>query len=268
VNVELEQALVDYLLGRLAEDERQRLEERLFDDDALDERLVATGDELIHLYLRGELAVADRPRFETYFLADDDHRERLHFMRQLLKTLERRAVPPRRGSVPLSLAVAAVVVAVGARLFATRGGDKPPPKTSANTGRPRAMPNVVASAASVAVAKEDPIVFIRLRVASAAAVRVHVSDKTRTLRLHVDVDEGTPSFDAVLRAADGREVWRGEDLSCPAGRPLVVDVPASLLASGSYALRILGEVMRDEAPSLLEYELEVARRPPIRPAPR
>jgi hypothetical protein len=79
-----------YLLGELAEDERERLQAAYFDDDALFARLLAAEDDLIDAYARGTLTGARRRRFEQRFGQAPDHRRRLGFARAL-----RHAVAPR-----------------------------------------------------------------------------------------------------------------------------------------------------------------------------
>jgi hypothetical protein len=81
--------------------------------------------------------------------------------------------------------------------------------------------------------------------------------------LEVPVETRPPSFDAVLRAGDGKEVWRAEELEPPRpGDPLVVAVPARVLVAGNYTLSVEGEALRAPgapAPALLKYPLRVVR---------
>ena len=59
VSIERERELVEYLLGGLAPEERERVEERAFVDDEAYEELEATADDLIHAYLAGTLSPGD-----------------------------------------------------------------------------------------------------------------------------------------------------------------------------------------------------------------
>src|SRR5687767_12164718 len=86
--------LVRYLLGQTDEEERAQLEERLFTDDAFEEELMATADELMHDYLAGRLNGAERLFFEERFLAVRRHRERLAFLQALRAVLP--PPPPAR----------------------------------------------------------------------------------------------------------------------------------------------------------------------------
>lgn len=74
-----------YLLGQLADDEKEQFEERLLIDNELYEELSITEDELVDEYLSGELSSTDRSSFESHFLAVREHQETLRFARSLRK---------------------------------------------------------------------------------------------------------------------------------------------------------------------------------------
>ena len=77
-------AIKEYLLGGLTPAQREEIDERLLSEPEFHDEVRATGDDLIHAYLSGELARPDRERFESYFLATPRRQERLAFMRSLL----------------------------------------------------------------------------------------------------------------------------------------------------------------------------------------
>jgi hypothetical protein len=83
-----------YLLGELAEEERERLEVGLLSDDRIYETLTALEDEvegeLIDQYLDGELAGPEREQFERFFLKVP---ERVHKLK-LIKDLKEHATVP------------------------------------------------------------------------------------------------------------------------------------------------------------------------------
>jgi anti-sigma factor RsiW len=72
-----------YLLGQLSEAERTEIEDKYFAEDATFEYLAAVETELIDVYVRGELAAADRAQFEQRFLEAPRLRARVEFARQL-----------------------------------------------------------------------------------------------------------------------------------------------------------------------------------------
>lgn len=79
-NVEDEQAIRRYLLDDLSPEERQRLEERLLDDnDDFYEQLQLAEAELADDYVTGDLSDAERARFKETFLSTPGRYEQLRF---------------------------------------------------------------------------------------------------------------------------------------------------------------------------------------------
>lgn len=76
-----EELAKQYLLGTLSDEERARMEERYFSDDAEFEEVEIAEDELIDRYVRGELSETDRNRFETTLAGLPRLAERVHFAR-------------------------------------------------------------------------------------------------------------------------------------------------------------------------------------------
>src|SRR5258707_15476724 len=95
----LDDALVGrYLLDACSEDEKARVEEQLFADDEVFERLRQLEEDLIDRHLEGRLAGAERERFETAY-AVPARRQRVMFsqaLKELLSGAEREAA--RRSS--------------------------------------------------------------------------------------------------------------------------------------------------------------------------
>ncbi|HWP42679.1 MAG TPA: hypothetical protein VNO14_05555 [Blastocatellia bacterium] len=86
--------LARYALGRLSEQEQERVEERIFTDRALFERLLAVEDDLVDAYAGGRLTVDERERFERYFLKSKEDGERVGFARELAAYVSRESKPP------------------------------------------------------------------------------------------------------------------------------------------------------------------------------
>lgn len=97
-----------YLLGELSEDERDRVEERLFGDDLFFHEIEAARDQLTEDYLQGRLAGRERERFNAYFLASPSRRERVETTGALIQAANRSAA----GEAP---AVAFVVRGFGSK---------------------------------------------------------------------------------------------------------------------------------------------------------
>src|SRR5205085_3921808 len=78
-----EKTIRQYLLGELAEAEMSSFEERLMIDDELFKLLLFVEDELIDERAAGELSAEEQARFDAYFLATPQRRERLELARAL-----------------------------------------------------------------------------------------------------------------------------------------------------------------------------------------
>jgi hypothetical protein len=287
-----ERQLVQHLLGQLSDAEAERIEERLFADDEFRAELLATADDLIHSYLSGDLTGGDRTQFEAHFLASPRHQERLAYIRDLLAAIARVSAPsvakarPTTGS-PVhvfwptwALAAALALVVAGGLLWlirqpserdVRRAGATPLPATPPSTPALHAAPtpSTTPSPESTRTPSATPagtrseVRMVHLSPRPEGPVNVALDRRTRVLRVEVAVNEGPPSFDAILRRRDGTEVWRIEGLLPPSlGRPLAFEMPARLLAAAEYVLRIEGEGLRGSAaptPLAVEYSLRVSK---------
>ena len=91
----------EYLLGRLTDEEEEKVEARLMVDDDLFEELEISKGELLEEYCAGELSQTDRRALEAGYLASPEGRQRYTFSRALERLPERQPAPapvpsPRR----------------------------------------------------------------------------------------------------------------------------------------------------------------------------
>jgi hypothetical protein len=70
----------DYLLGKLNDDEQQKMEERLMVEDELFEEFEVSKGELVEEYVAGELPQKDQEWLRTHFLASPEGRQRHAFV--------------------------------------------------------------------------------------------------------------------------------------------------------------------------------------------
>ena len=68
-----------YLLGDLAEEQCEQLEERLLTEDETFQELLLVENELVNDYVSGELAGSDREKFSNHFLSTPERRQKLEF---------------------------------------------------------------------------------------------------------------------------------------------------------------------------------------------
>ena len=71
--------IMDYLLGHLNDDEREKVEERLMLDDQLFQELEISKGELIEEYRAGELNQKERDWFESNYLSSTEGKQRYTF---------------------------------------------------------------------------------------------------------------------------------------------------------------------------------------------
>src|SRR5689334_10695891 len=72
-----EKQLKQYLLGELDEQQQATVEDNLFVDQEMFQRLEIVENELVDDYVRKNLSKADQKRFETYFLITPEHQQKL-----------------------------------------------------------------------------------------------------------------------------------------------------------------------------------------------
>src|SRR5438067_5958938 len=106
-----EKRMVDYLLGRLPESERERLAEKMLADDETCQAMLATEELLIDGYAGGELDSEDALLVERMLLATEAGRAKLRLARALME--RRRAAESRRRRLRW-VAAAVILLACGA----------------------------------------------------------------------------------------------------------------------------------------------------------
>lgn len=74
-----------YLLGQASPEDSSKVEERLLADDEFYQELLIVEDELIDLYISGELSEPEREGFEPHFLLPPERQQKLRFARSLKK---------------------------------------------------------------------------------------------------------------------------------------------------------------------------------------
>ena len=154
--------LRDYLLGRLSEEERDQIGNRILEDpDFFDEMKEAEADLLDDL-VRGKLAEADRAETERLFR---DCSERVRFA----KALSTRVSPARKGWRALGIAATITVLLAGGWLWTRQNRVSPIPPRAENVFAFSLAPNIVRGAARI------PAVEIP---AEATAIRISLEANT------------------------------------------------------------------------------------------
>ena len=90
-----EQMAIDYLLGKLPEEDRKRFDDLSLMDDEFTDLLELVENELIDQYVRGELTGDTLKCFSSHYLASPIRREKVEFAEEFLRTLD---MPPNEES--------------------------------------------------------------------------------------------------------------------------------------------------------------------------
>ncbi len=106
--------IFEYLLGRLAPDRVEEIEQRILTDDDFHQEVEASENELLDQYVHQELDSEARRLFQNNFLTSDLRRRKLQFALALKKKIEAKAPSPTHRVVslyPYALAASILVVA-------------------------------------------------------------------------------------------------------------------------------------------------------------
>jgi hypothetical protein len=268
--LEHENRLMRYVLGQMPDEERALIDERLCNEDGFEDELEATIDDVLHAYLAGALSAGDRAAVEGHLLRSSDHRERLAFLKALTGAAQE--TPPVQSRTWEWLPLAAVLLlalAAGLILLLRGGSPVPPERRVVEVSPPVPSPPVPSPAQLESPRPRTPSPappetrVLRLPAKAVAPVNVALGKATRRVRLVVPMPEDRPSFSAVLRDPDGRQIWRADGLAREAAQDdLEVAVPAAVLTAQDYTLSIESDSLREVgAPSQVkrEYRLQIRR---------
>ncbi len=278
-----DEQLRSYLLGRLPEEEADRLEQRLLAEDELFELSEAVEADLLAACDRGELAPAERERVQQRLASSPRGRERLalaHALNTLAGSSERAAAPvvpfarpaavPARPAFRWAALAAALLAAAGLSWFALErphGGETPP--WVAQERPAPASPRAPEAPRGAPAPKPEPVkavfqlALMSLRGAEAAQkLRVRTGTDVVELQIGVEGMEDLKSFRLTLRNRKAETVWEKgglEPVKLDGVRALVVDLPADRLPPGTYEIQARGLNPSGEPEDLSPLNIEVVR---------
>lgn len=242
-------AIREYLLGTLTPDLQQKVEERLLTETELMEELEVEEDELIDEYLTDKLNARERDCFESHFMASAEREQKLRFARVLKRYVTASApqdLPPPVSSgvwnhqnwVTRAIAIIVVVGIIGGIAWYSRQRTSSP-QTFATYTLKISSGNRAEGPQSTRIAFPLRVGVLRLRLelpeTSSLASRYRVellgaNGETQTLKTVEQVEQS-----------------------------VVVEVPASQLSRGQYALRVYvtrGEGAEQRVPDGYLFSLE------------
>ena len=266
--------LRDYLLERLPNEDRERLEEASIVDDEVAVRLRMVEDDLVDGYVRGTLDDATRARFRSHYLSSPRRRERVRFASRFVPAVDRvgaRALPSRTALMS-RLAAAAAVLLVAAATFLVEGerrsGRPDAPARSAALD-PAAMSGSAAApgrAASAAAATDTAALVLlpqRRGLDSIPALALPHAADSAVLELRLGSTD-FPRYQIGLRdPATNQIVWRSAwvESSVFGDRPFVsVVLPARVLKPQHYSLDLVGRTAAGRTAIADSYAFQIVSR--------
>jgi hypothetical protein len=242
-----------YLLGESSDEERTRIEQEYFANDALLDRMEAAEEALIEDYVADHLPPDRRARFEREFLSVPHRRARVATIRTLMAAASRSAPVPadhrsafagaRRALVGrLSLAAAAMVlIAAGTWwVFGVSHNRSAADRHQAASSGPGTPPPATRSSTRMFAVSISP----GATRSAGGAPGIVVPDGTDLVELRLEVEPGDARVErarAVVRTVAGDEIWRGPAATpsdLPAGIAASVDLPAARLRADDYVITL------------------------------
>ena len=271
-----QETLRRYLFGQAPLEDSSQVEERLLTDGEFYQELLIVEDELIDLYVSGELSESERDSFETHFLLTPERRQKLRFARSLKKYVSSlgKAQPNEDTATVESSAVAAEVT------------EPPPKKRPVFSFLPWGNPIVsyaLAAAILLIVGGASWVVFKNWRTPAPhesgkvlAVVltsgftrdegegikRISIPPGTDTVQLQLQIASADQyqSYRALLQTTEGVEKLKANDLKpTKAGMSVVISLQlaAERLTRGDYYVRLSGLNPRGEYEDVGRYSFRV-----------
>jgi hypothetical protein len=287
-----------YLLGQASAEECAELEDQYLRDDDMFEEIVAAENDLIDAYVRGNLAAAERTRFEVSFLSIPERRERVEFAKSLMRAGSAEKVSAARGGKPgggwyvwqtlrpgprWAAAIVLLAVAAGLSWMAVANRELRHQLAAARAVQADAQRQAQALRQQIADMQENrqntdiadlpepgsPILSVTLapdlvrgggRQQSTLRPPPGISEVRLLLKQNHD---RYSTYAAVLETAEGRQVWSRSSLVARAtregGKVIIVKMQPSALSREDYVLRLFGTQPGAKANEIGTYSFRVVK---------
>ena len=252
---EEDRLMLDYLLGRLTEEERIRLEEGYFQDDALLTRLEFLEDRLIDEYVNQELSPQDRADYESRFMASPRRLEKARLVQGLrlvaLSAGHRSRAAPfwaflrRPYFKAFVLAFASIMLVCGWWVALVSRSELARVRTSlerqladSKARQQQLEQSQSARGAAPGVGAEPVIAFVLfpgLSRGAPGAGRLRIPQTDVLVRFQLKLPDGAPGppYLVSLRTADGDVIWSERVVSSTGGE-LTIGIEGSVLSEGDF----------------------------------
>ena len=256
-----------FLLGKVNEKERERIEGLFLTDSQAKERLMAVEQDLIEDYLEGTLSTADNERFVERYAQTDEQRRRL----RITKSIKDWAIAEAASSVPakvagssdlwarlrlrpalvIPIAVAAMILIVVGAIWLSR--------RSAHS----AIEQQLAQLNAPANLREGPVALELSPVTSRSAesqnqLNTRPAENGVVLRLLWLQKDRYPSYQATITRVGDKESFVVPNLQPESeGKAIRIKLPARMLTRGTHQITLSGLAVDGTARSSEEYQFTV-----------
>jgi hypothetical protein len=261
----IDTTLRDFVLGRLDEQPRLEIEERLVTDPEVFAALGAAEQELAEAYLEGTLSAAEKKGFERHYMIDPRH----HTHVDVIRLLKVHAVRSARTTAPAvsdwrrlaelfrlhpawtAAAASVVLLLIGGNLTFMLWNYRLQDQSDQVREHVAGLTSLVASlqtrleSQQAVPGQTPPFVLTAGQLRSIGpTARIEVPPGARVVRLQLQLQgERASSYKAVLADADGIDLWFQAKLAATSidGRDAVmILLPAELLPRGDYQVKLNG----------------------------
>lgn len=250
--IQSEQILA-YLLGELSSEERAAIEREVLTDDVVYEQVLAVEDDLAYEYVQGHLTPEQRANFERTIGATERGRAKLRFARSLLNVL-RAGQAPVPGSRPgkwASIAAAALVIPLAVLYWRVTEFGRQIEKLRVDVAATR-------STGSKSPVEAAFLLTPGISRSGGETSKLRIAAFVESIRFQlISPPDGPGECVIAIYGADHTQVWSGS--SSALGKVYLVTLPAKLLASGSYEIRLKRLSAGEQEPDLASYVFVLVR---------
>ena len=253
--------LREFLLGKINDEERQRIEGLFLTDPQLKERVLAVEQDLIEDYLEGTLSADDSERFVSRYAQTPEQRRKLRITKSikdwaLTEAAAAQAVPQLRERLHLKpafvipLAVAAlIVIVVGAIWLSRRAEHSAIEQELAQLNAPS---NVLEAPVSLELSP------VTVRGVASKSLNTGSQGGVVVLRLLWIQKERYPSYRANIRRVGESQSFTVPTLQPESdGKAIRLKLPPPLLTRGTYQIILTGIAADGSSALDEEYTLDI-----------
>lgn len=260
--------LREFLLGKVNDDERQRIEDLFLTDSQAKERVLAVEQDLIEDYLEGTLTTEDRERFVSRYAQTEEQRRKLRITKSIkdwaiaeaasaqVKAANKsgwsglRARLLRRPAFVIPIVVTAMIVIVVAAIWLSRRAQH------SAIERELAQLNAPSSLREGPVALELSPVAVR-GTGSQSLLNTRPPNGVVELRLLWIQKERYPAYQATIRSV-GDQTYTLQNLQPESdGKAVLIKLPTHMLTRGTYQIDLSGIASDGAVSSAEEYTFTV-----------